>query len=566
MLCGPLGIGRHVPGGPPPSGTEELVDLEHAAVGQTSRYSGLRSTDTLPVGEVAVGDGGLVRYPARCGSRPWRRPGQRRPRTSCSTPGPVQCRGLENRRRPAPSPRRCCPAPARSSRPRRLREFGGALRAVCGGGSRCPRLARWGRQINGSTTNCPPRQRERCRPGPAPEWRPPSLDLPQPWCRATTPPTSTARQEQHPQHSEHGGASVARRRRGAGAAANRERGPTTWGRCLPARRFRGRPWDPRGGGRVQRLWGQRLWRSATPGSAGPGVRGGPAGREQDDRHRPRTESFSPAAPGGPAPGQAAGAGRGGRRRHLGHGRPVTGLRCQHLQQQRGQRSGVPGGGINWPEATRCRTGPWGWCRDRTAASPPGAGVQRRAEGEDISGESRRPAACHLGREVGGRSRHHPGRGQRDVAGGMRDTEVGEHGGAVLGDQHVARLDVAVHDAGACAASSAAAMSAPIVPPRAMEASRARGRVGQAAGRHELHDQAGPVAVVDDVVDSHRMRMVQPGGDPSLPDRPLTCQQAVGVGQPGSVRSSLTATGRASRSSPPSQTTPMPPAAIRSTRR
>ena len=137
-------------------------------------------------------------------------------------------------------------------------------------------------------------------------------------------------------------------------------------------------------------------------------------------------------------------GKGQRSRHFGHGRPICGRRCQHPQQQRRQRSGT----LRWgdrPDATRCRTAIG--LGSRPNGGVPSSAAYIVAPRENTSAaKSDVAAARHLGGEVGRRSRDHPGRGQRDVAGGVRDAEVGELGGAVIGDQHVAGLDVAVHDA------------------------------------------------------------------------------------------------------------------------
>ena len=57
------------------------------------------------------------------------------------------------------------------------------------------------------------------------------------------------------------------------------------------------------------------------------------------------------------------------------------------------------------------------------------------------------AADPLGRGEAGRADHHADLGIAGIPGERRDAEVGEHGLAVVGDQDVARLDVAVQHAG-----------------------------------------------------------------------------------------------------------------------
>ena len=83
-----------------------------------------------------------------------------------------------------------------------------------------------------------------------------------------------------------------------------------------------------------------------------------------------------------------------------------------------------------------------------------------------------------------------------------------------------------------AACKAAARSAPIRP-----TSRGRQRPAvaeqpvQAVRGHELHDQAGVVAVIDHVVDGHRMWVVQARGDPRLPNHPVPREPGLGLAQP-----------------------------------
>ena len=72
-------------------------------------------------------------------------------------------------------------------------------------------------------------------------------------------------------------------------------------------------------------------------------------------------------------------------------------------------------------------------------------VQRRAEGEHVGREVRSAAAGNFGREVGRRTGDHSASGHRNVTECAGDAEVGQLRGAVLGQQHVARLDIAVND-------------------------------------------------------------------------------------------------------------------------
>ena len=75
------------------------------------------------------------------------------------------------------------------------------------------------------------------------------------------------------------------------------------------------------------------------------------------------------------------------------------------------------------------------------------GVQGRAQRPQIRGRAGRIAPDPFrSREPGG-SHHHPGLGQAAVAFEGGDAEVGQHGPAVGPEQHVARLHVAMQDAG-----------------------------------------------------------------------------------------------------------------------
>ena len=79
------------------------------------------------------------------------------------------------------------------------------------------------------------------------------------------------------------------------------------------------------------------------------------------------------------------------------------------------------------------------------AERPGATGRVRdhaAQGEHVAGGPG-PALGLLRRHVTGRAEHHSGRGRRRPVGGPGDPEV-DHPGPVCGQQHVGRLEVAVH--------------------------------------------------------------------------------------------------------------------------
>ena len=71
---------------------------------------------------------------------------------------------------------------------------------------------------------------------------------------------------------------------------------------------------------------------------------------------------------------------------------------------------------------------------------------RRGPAPPVGGRRDVLAADHLGRQVARRAHDQPGHREPDVVGHVGDAEVDEHRVAV-DEQHVARLDVAVHDPG-----------------------------------------------------------------------------------------------------------------------
>ena len=151
-----------------------------------------------------------------------------------------------------------------------------------------------------------------------------------------------------------------------------------------------------------------------------------------------------------------------------------------------------------------------------------------------------------------------------VAEGVRDAEVGDPGGAVVADEDVAGLDVAVHDAGLVRGGEGGGHLAadPGHLRRRERAGRSAGRPG--SGREVLHDEAGAALVVHDVEDRHGVGVVQTGGDAGLAHGAMVRRRPRASGRrgrPGCSR--LTATSRLSRSSQARHTCPMPPAPIRS---
>ena len=190
-----------------------------------------------------------------------------------------------------------------------------------------------------------------------------------------------------------------------------------------------------------RLLGRRE-RPGRTGGAGGGGRGG-GGRDRGDDHR---------LPGmlGHGVGAVVPGGRGrARRRHVerdGLGaepagrRAVRGVPGQRRGDQRHQRrrnAGQVGAPGDDPVEDRLV----GAAAERQVA---GRGERhRRAPGVHVRGGAARLPLDHLGSQVAGGAHHQPGLGQPGGVAGLGDTEV-DHDGPVVGEHHVARLQVAVH--------------------------------------------------------------------------------------------------------------------------
>src|SRR6185312_4629171 len=74
------------------------------------------------------------------------------------------------------------------------------------------------------------------------------------------------------------------------------------------------------------------------------------------------------------------------------------------------------------------------------------GVEHGAQREYIRGEATAVALGDLRGQVGGCPSQDPGSGHGEVTYGVGDTKVGDLGRAVIREEHVARLDIPVHDA------------------------------------------------------------------------------------------------------------------------
>ena len=133
--------------------------------------------------------------------------------------------------------------------------------------------------------------------------------------------------------------------------------------------------------------------------------------------------------------------------------------------------------------------------------------------------------------VGGRAQREAGLRQA-LAGGVHgsgDAEVGEHASLAL-EQDVLRLDVAMDDALALGVSQRVGHR-PGDPQRIRQ--RELGLAGQAAPErltlHVGHGEPEPAGRFTGVVNREDVRVVEPGGEPDLPDEPLGAQRVRQLG-------------------------------------
>ena len=128
-----------------------------------------------------------------------------------------------------------------------------------------------------------------------------------------------------------------------------------------------------------------------------------------------------------------------------HGGALVGVWLQQTQQHRGERIGLSGRGdlarghlVQQGNGVVVESKRWRALE---------RGVERGAQGEHVRGEAGAVAPGHFRGQVGGSPGQHPRGGHRDITNGVGDTEVSDLDGAVVSKQYVARLDVAVHNAG-----------------------------------------------------------------------------------------------------------------------
>jgi len=143
-------------------------------------------------------------------------------------------------------------------------------------------------------------------------------------------------------------------------------------------------------------------------------------------------------------------------------------------------------------------------------------VEHDAAGVDVGARVRGARRDHLRGEVGDRSEDGTGRGRRRLGHGPGEAEVGDLDAAVRGDEHVLRLDVAVHQTRRVGRSEGVEHSLEHVE-RLAEGERAalaehRAQVGP---RHVLEGEVGGVAVAALVVHADDAGVGEPGGRPRL---------------------------------------------------
>ena len=133
--------------------------------------------------------------------------------------------------------------------------------------------------------------------------------------------------------------------------------------------------------------------------------------------------------------------------------------------------------------------------------------------------------------VGGRAQREAGLRQA-LAGGVHgsgDAEVGEHASLAL-EQDVLRLDVAMDDALPLGVSQRVGHR-PGDPQRVRqrELGLARQAVPERLALHVGHGEPEPAGRFTGVVDRQDVRVVEPGGEPDLPDEPLGAQRVRQLG-------------------------------------
>ncbi len=147
-------------------------------------------------------------------------------------------------------------------------------------------------------------------------------------------------------------------------------------------------------------------------------------------------------------------------------------------------------------------------------------VQQAAERPQVGRRSGLVAAGALRRDVAGGADEHAGRGDGRVALDLGDAEVGEHDPAVVGDQHVGRLHVAVQDALAVRGAQHVEHGEPDLGGAArLQQAVLPDDLGERLALDELHDDPGPVVLLDHVEHGHGAGVADPRDRLGLAQRP-----------------------------------------------
>ena len=225
-----------------------------------------------------------------------------------------------------------------------------------------------------------------------------------------------------------------------------------------------------------------------------------------------------------------------RRRHVERGglgaepagrRAVRGVPGQGRGDQRDERCGDAGQvGAAGDDAVEDRL-------VRAAAERQVAGRRkrhRRAPGMYIRRGTARLALDHLGGEVPGCAHHQPGLGQPGGVAGLSDAEV-DHDGPVVGEHHVARLQVAVHHARRVDRGQRLGHAVGQPPqPLAGQRAAAAHHLLQGGPGHEPRDDVGIFAGDVGVEDFGDVRAADPAHGLHLAGQPAARVDALGAGR------------------------------------
>ncbi len=318
-----------------------------------------------------------------------------------------------------------------------------------------------------------------------------------------------------------------------------------------------------GGHRAGRGRGGRVGAGLRAGGAAPVARCEGDGADGQDRRRGRpdqghrrrlrgADSRSSGSAGGPPGGRRSPGGRRRRRGQRGQGGRRR-VRWRPRPAWRGPRRPWPGDprdagpGARRPRRRRPAAPPAGLPDGGRVALQSGDGdrpvggageghlagqalVQHEAERVEVGPTVEREPEHLLRRQVLGRAHHHVLGREVLVASLDRlgDAEVRQLDPALRRHQHVARLDVAVDEAGLVGVRQRGGHR-PSDDERLVDAQATRlvEQRPQRPPRHELHDDGGPPGLLDRVVDADDVRVVEAGGGDGLPAEPLDHDRVVG---------------------------------------